>query len=89
MKKITAAFFFGASVLAAPTLAEPEVVYTQNPTPQTATHRLLEMQRSGQNASTEEQYLSGKVNTEVYKRYVHSFSHPIPDRFSKDTFTEE
>ena len=69
--------------------AEPEVIYTQNRAPQTATHRLLELQRSGQNASTEEQYLSGKVSTEVYNRYVKSFSHAIPERFSNDSFNEE
>ncbi|MFT6156629.1 DUF3613 domain-containing protein [Zhongshania sp.] len=89
MKILTATLLLSASVLSATAFAEPEVIYTQNSTPQTATHRLLEAQRSGQNASTEEQYLSGKVNTQIYERYVKSFSRPIPERFSSDTFTEE
>ena len=89
MKSLTATLFLSASVLSTTAVAEPEVIYTQNTTTQTATHRLLEVQRSGQNASTEEQYLSGKVNTLIYERYVKSFSRPIPERFSSDTFTEE
>tara|TARA_R110001592_G_scaffold6774_13_gene36863 strand:+ start:3174 stop:3443 length:270 start_codon:yes stop_codon:yes gene_type:complete len=89
MKILPATLLLSASVLSATAFAEPEVIYTQNNTPQTATHRLLESQRSGQNASTEEQYLSGKVNTQIYERYVKSFSRPIPERFSSDTFTEE
>ncbi|WP_269618431.1 DUF3613 domain-containing protein [Zhongshania sp. BJYM1] len=89
MKKLTTACFFIASMTSATVFAEPEVIYTENPAPQTATHRLLEMQRSGQNASTEEQHLSGKVSTEVYNRYVRSFSQSIPDSFIEDTFTEE
>lgn len=89
MKKLTAACFVITSITSAGVFAEPEVIYTENPAPQTATHRLLELQRSGQNASTEEQYLSGKVSTEVYKRYVQSFTHAIPERFSTDSFKEE
>ena len=64
MNKLTIACFIGVTTFSATVFAEPEVIYTQNPAPQTATHRLLELQRSGQNASTEEQYLSGKVSTE-------------------------
>lgn len=89
MKYLTTILFLSAAVLSATVLAEPEIIYTQNAAPQTATHRLLELQRSGQNASTEEQYLSGKVNAEIYDRYVKSFSNPIPERFSSDSFTEE
>ncbi|MBQ0794702.1 DUF3613 domain-containing protein [Zhongshania sp.] len=89
MNKLTIACFIGVTTFSAAVFAEPEVIYTQNPAPQTATHRLLELQRSGQNASTEEQYLSGKVSNEVYNRYVKSFSHAIPERFSNDSFNEE
>lgn len=89
MNKLTTSCFLAVSMMSATAFAEPDIVYTQNPAPQTATHRLLELQRSGQNASTEEQYLSGKVSTEVYKRYVQSFTHAIPERFSEDTFKEE
>jgi hypothetical protein len=86
MKGLTATLLLSASVLSATVFAEPEVMYSQNSTSQTATHRLLEAQRSGKNASTEEQYLSGKVNTQIYERYVKSFSRPIPERFSSDAF---
>lgn len=89
MNKLTIACFIGVTTFSAVAFAEPEVIYTQNPAPQTATHRLLELQRSGQNASTEEQYLSGKVSTEVYNRYLKSFSHAIPERYSNDSFNEE
>lgn len=89
MKGLTTTLLLSASVLTMNAFAEPEVVYTPNNAPQTATHSLLEMQRSGQNASVEEQYLSGKVNTQIYERYVKSFSSSIPERFSSDSFTEE
>lgn len=57
--------------------------------PSTVTGRLLAAQASGELASTEDQYLSGKVRKEVYQRYVKSFSHPIPARFAKDSFKSE
>lgn len=89
MKNLTLAFVFSISTLSIPAFAEPEIIYTPNATPKTTTQKLLEQQRSGQYASEHEQHLSGKVNSEVYNRYVKSFSHAIPERFSKDTFTAE
>jgi hypothetical protein len=77
------------AAISVPAFAEQDTEYTPTSTYQTSTHRLLEQQRSGQNASTQEQYLSGAARTEVYKRYVKSFTHPIPERFSSDSFTEE
>ena len=56
---------------------------------QTATARLMAAQRSGDLASDNEQYLSGKTRTEIYQRYVQSFSRPIPETFIKDTFKSE
>jgi len=89
MKKLTIAFAFSVSALSISAFAEPEIIYTPNSTPKTTTQKLLDQQRSGQYASEHEQHLSGKVSTEVYKRYVKSFSHAIPDRFSEDSFTVE
>lgn len=89
MKKLTLAFVFGASALSMSALAEPEVIYTPNSAPKTTTQKLLDQQRSGQYASEHEQHLSGKVSTEVYNRYVKSFSHAIPENFSEDSFTVE
>ena len=89
MKKLTLAFVFSTSALSMSAFAEPEIIYTPNSTPKTTTQKLLDQQRSGQYASEHEQHLSGKVSTEVYNRYVKSFSHTIPERFSKDTFKAE
>jgi hypothetical protein len=89
MKPVILALALSAIATSMQTLAEPEIVYTPNAKLQTVTSRLLEQQSSGQNASTQEQHLSGKVSTEVYERYVKSFSHPIPERFSKDSFKTE
>lgn len=89
MKKLTLAFVFSAYALSMSAFAEPEIIYTPNSTPKTTTQKLLEQQRSGQYASEHEQHLSGKVNSEVYNRYVKSFSHAIPERFSEDSFTVE
>lgn len=55
----------------------------------TATAKLLQQQRSGNNASQEEQYLDGKVRANIYTRYVESFTHGIPERFTEDSFTSE
>ena len=55
----------------------------------TATAKLLQQQRSGNSASAEEQYLDGKVRANIYTRYVESFTHGIPERFTEDSFTSE
>ena len=89
MKKLTIAFAFGVSVLPVSAFSEPEIIYTPNSTPKTTTQKLLDQQRSGEYASEHEQHLSGKVSTEIYNRYVKSFSHTIPERFSNDSFKEE
>ncbi|MEX1667671.1 DUF3613 domain-containing protein [Zhongshania guokunii] len=89
MKPVIFALAFSAFATSMQTLAEPEVVYTPNTKFQTVTSRLLAQQSSGQNASSQEQHLSGKVSTEVYNRYVKSFSHPIPERFGSDSFKAE
>jgi hypothetical protein len=88
MKPIILALALSAAT-AIPSFAEPEIVYTPNAKFETVTSRLLAQQSSGQNASAQEQHLSGKVSTEVYERYIKSFSHPIPERFSKDSFKTE
>ncbi|WP_373084141.1 DUF3613 domain-containing protein [Zhongshania sp.] len=57
--------------------------------PQTATARLMAMQSSGEQASSTEQHLSGKVRSEVYQRYVKSFAQPIPNKFIDESFTDK
>lgn len=51
------------------------------------TRRLLEQQRAGHHASSQDQWLSGDVQREVYRRYVNSFSHSIPETFIDDDFS--
>ncbi|MDR5867050.1 DUF3613 domain-containing protein [Halomonas koreensis] len=52
------------------------------------TGRLLELQRSGRLAAPPAQRLSGEVQTRIYRRYVESFSHPIPDTYIEMGFGE-
>jgi hypothetical protein len=51
--------------------------------------RLLALQRSGAIASNEEQHLPGKVRSEIYTRYVKSFTQPIPAKFIDEAFPSE
>ncbi|MCK2183433.1 DUF3613 domain-containing protein [Halomonas getboli] len=52
------------------------------------TQRLLDLQRSGRVASPRRQTLSGEVQTQAYRRYVESFSQPIPDQYIDLSFGE-
>jgi hypothetical protein len=47
----------------------------------------LSTQAGGANAVTEARPMPGEVATLVYQRYLQSFSYPIPERFSSDSFT--
>src|SRR5882757_1500598 len=47
----------------------------------------LSTQASGTNSVTEERPMPGEVATLVYQRYLQSFTHPIPERFTSDSFT--
>jgi hypothetical protein len=48
------------------------------------TREALELQRSGQSASTTERPASGEVADRMHQRYVDSFSHPIPKSFKDE-----
>lgn len=50
--------------------------------------RLLELQRSGRLSSPHSQSLAGEVQSRIYRRYVESFSHPIPDDYIDLDFGE-
>lgn len=54
-----------------------------------ATENLLAAQRSGELESTNEQYLSGSARSEIYQRYVKSFSYAIPETYIDDSFKGE
>lgn len=75
-----------ALLLSIPAVAAPPA---HNSEPQTATARLMAAQRSGELESSNEQYLSGKARSEIYQRYVKSFSHPIPDTFIDKSFKND
>lgn len=53
-----------------------------------ATRAWLELQTSGHAASQVERPMSGPVAERAYKRYLDSFTHPIPERFERESFTE-
>ena len=48
------------------------------------TRRWLELQSSGAEASKNRQTVSGPVADEIYKRYVDSFKHPIPEFYKSE-----
>ncbi|WP_230086054.1 DUF3613 domain-containing protein [Halomonas sp. 328] len=48
---------------------------------------MLELQRSQQLASPHRQHVSGDVQARIYRRYVESFSHPIPERYIDTRFS--
>ncbi|HZR37148.1 MAG TPA: DUF3613 domain-containing protein [Nevskia sp.] len=47
----------------------------------------LATQTSGAYAVTDPRPMSGEAATLVYQRYLNSFTHPIPERYSSDSFT--
>jgi hypothetical protein len=47
----------------------------------------FDLQRSGVAASAHRQSLPGDAMEKIYKRYIDSFSAPIPVRFPKETTT--
>lgn len=48
------------------------------------TRDALELQRSGQAASDTARPMSGEVAERTHRRYVESFSHPIPESFKDE-----
>lgn len=50
---------------------------------------MLAAQREGRVASPSVQVLSGKVQSQIYQRYVDSFGHPIPERYIETGFGED
>lgn len=53
-----------------------------------ATRAWMELQTSGAAASAVERPMPGPVAERVYQRYLDSFTHPIPDRFEREAFSE-
>ncbi len=82
----TLALSFSTAVFAEPDKGQQE---SRDALPGSATAHFLAVQRSGEAASSNEQYLSGKARAESYKRYVNSFSHPIPENYIQESFSNE
>ena len=53
-----------------------------------ATRAWMEFQTSGVAASQVDRPMHGQVAERVYQRYLDSFTHPIPDRFERESFSE-
>lgn len=51
------------------------------------TREWLNLQRGGAAASSETPTMSGEAADKAYKRYVDSFGNPLPETFSRDSFT--
>lgn len=68
-------------------MAKAQSQYEQNSkqSPVDVKH-LLEQQRSGVLASRTEQKLDGETRVNIYKRYVESFTTPIPEKFAEEGF---
>jgi hypothetical protein len=50
------------------------------------TRAWVELQKSGSASVAASRPMTGEVADKVYKRYVDSFAHPIPDTFKREDF---
>jgi hypothetical protein len=50
------------------------------------TRAWIELQKSGSASVAAARPMTGEVADKVYKRYVDSFGHPIPDTFQREDF---
>ena len=57
------------------------------PAPGSDTRALLDLQISNNAALGAPRPMPGEVADQVYSRYVKSFSHPIPERFDREKFS--
>lgn len=61
----------------------------QQVNPSSQAERWLELQREGSQASLNKQYLSGPAMENIHKRYLESFTRPIPERFDPGQFNRQ
>lgn len=74
---------FSVSVFAEWESREPE------DKPMTQAEKWLELQREGSQASLNKQHLSGPAMENIHKRYLESFTRPIPERFDPGQFNRQ
>ena len=53
------------------------------------TRAWLDLQAGGTQASAAERPVTGELAERVYQRYLDSFTHPIPEQFSRESFTSD
>ncbi|HEU0197174.1 MAG TPA: DUF3613 domain-containing protein [Nevskiaceae bacterium] len=74
---------------AAASFAPPPPLPTPN-APADASGRLtqswINLQESGSEAANDPQTLPGPIASEIYDRYLKSFTHPIPEHFTRQSF---
>ena len=58
-----------------------------DPKPGTETKAWLDLQKSGKAASKEARPVPGEIAEKTYDRYLKSFDHPIPEEFSRESFS--
>ncbi|MCB5184473.1 DUF3613 domain-containing protein [Methylobacillus gramineus] len=80
-----------ASVYCLTILSSSSVMAAEQATPQqvsplTQTESWLALQREGEQASPNKQTLSGPAMDNIHKRYLDSFTRPIPERFDPGQF---
>jgi hypothetical protein len=54
----------------------------------TRTQAWVQLQTSGTAASPVERTTPGDIADKTYDRYANSFTHPIPEKFEREKFTE-
>lgn len=67
--------FFSATLFA-------DHLHSTSPKDGEQTRKWLEVQRTGAQASTHKQTLSGDVAASIYQRYMDSFKYPVPEYFT-------
>ncbi|WP_052286274.1 MULTISPECIES: DUF3613 domain-containing protein [Methylobacillus] len=76
------------SILSINALAEVDNLDSEGK-PLTQAEQWLELQRQGSQASLNKQHLSGPVMENIHKRYLESFTRPIPERFDPGQFSRQ
>ncbi|MCB5187300.1 DUF3613 domain-containing protein [Methylobacillus caricis] len=75
-----------AMMAASPSMAAEQSAPQQQGAELTQTEAWLALQREGGQASLDKQALSGPVMDNIHKRYLDSFTRPIPERFDPGQF---
>lgn len=75
-------------ILAAALVGPGSLMAEDGPEVGQKTRDLVDLQISGTAASPAPRPLPGDIAERIYDRYAESFSQPVPDNFSRETFVE-